>query len=85
MGYFEIKLYKETENRFNITTKYHFTENWKRFIDDCEILFNADKIKVISLLEILNSVNQALQLTKEFSENNLTFLDITIHKDGNKI
>ena len=70
MCYFEIKLYKKIENRFNITTKHHFKENWKRFLDDCEILFNADKTKVISLLEILNSVNQALQLTIEISENN---------------
>lgn len=29
MGYFEIKLYQEIENRLNITTKYEFMEKWK--------------------------------------------------------
>ena len=29
MGYFEITLYQEIENRLNITTKYEFMEKWK--------------------------------------------------------
>ena len=34
MVYLEIKLYRETKNRFNITTKYEFMEDWKPFLDD---------------------------------------------------
>ena len=47
MGYVEIKLYGEIENRFNKTAKYKYMENWKRFHDDCKILLNADKAKPI--------------------------------------
>lgn len=43
MSYVEIKLYREIENRFNITKKYDFMENSKQYLDGCEILLNTDK------------------------------------------
>lgn len=54
MVYLEIKLYRETKNRFNITTKYEFMEDWKPFLDDWQILLNVDKVKPTLLLEILS-------------------------------
>ena len=46
IGYAEIKLYSE------ITTKYIFMEEWKQFLDKCQILLNPDKPTL--LLETLN-------------------------------
>ena len=85
MGYFEIKLYQEIENRLNITTKYEFMEKWKWFLYDCEIILNAHKIKSTSPLKFLNSTYPAIQFTTEVGESNLQFLDFMIHKDGNRI
>ena len=42
---------------------------------------NAEKIKPTLLLEILNSIFSAIQLTMKASEKQLPFLDIMIHKD----
>ena len=45
-------------------------ENLKQFLDNNEILLNADKIKPTSLLDILNSIHLVIQFTMEVRENN---------------
>ena len=60
-------------------------ENWKRFLDDCEILLNKDIIKPDDLLTIPNSVNNDIQFSMELNDNKLPFLDILITKSGTKI
>ena len=60
-------------------------ENWKRFLDDCEILLKTDLIKPDDLLTILNSVNNEIQYSVELNDNKLPFLDIVITKSGKKI
>ena len=59
--------------------------NWKIITDDCKILLNVSKIEPISLLEMLNLIHPVIQFTVKVNENNLPFLEIMIHKDGNKI
>ena len=48
-------------------------ENWKKFIDDSEILLNTDLIKSEDLLTILNSVNNGTQFSMELNENKPPF------------
>ena len=53
----------------------------------CFVLFfflNAEKIKPTLLLEILNSIFSAIQLTMKAIEKQSRFLDIVIHKDKKK-
>ena len=38
MGYHEIKLYDLIELNCNVDIRQYFVENWKRFLDDCQIL-----------------------------------------------
>ena len=49
-------------------------ENWKRFLDECEVLLNTDLTKLDELLRILNSVNNDIQFSMELIENKLLFL-----------
>ena len=65
--------------------KEYFLSNWHRFLDDCEILLDTNKIKPEILLNILNSIHPSIQFTMEVSENSLPFLDVLINKEGNKI
>ena len=53
--------------------------------NNCKIFLSADKIESTLRLQILNSVHQPMQFTMGVSENKLPFLDIMIHKVGNKI
>ena len=84
MGYHEIKLYDLIELNYNLDIRQYFVENWKRFIDDCQILLNTDLIKPDDLLTILHSVNNDIQFSMELSYNKLPFLEILII-NSNKI
>ena len=44
MGYHEIKFYDITESTSNLDIRQYFVKNWKRFIDDCEILLNKHRV-----------------------------------------
>ena len=85
MGYHEIKLYDLIELNYNLDIRQYFVENWKRFLDDCEILLKTDLIKPDDLLTILNSVSNNFQILMELNDNKLPLLDILITKSGKKI
>ena len=80
MGYYEIKLYDLIELNFNLAIRQYFVENWKRFLDYCEIVLKTDLIKPHNMLTILNSVNNDLQFSMELNDNELPFLDTLITK-----
>ena len=74
MGYHEIKLYDLIELNYNLDIRQYFVENWKRFLDDCEILLKTDLIKPDDLLTILNSVNNDIQFSMELKATSSLFL-----------
>ena len=82
MGYHEIKLHDLIELNYNLDIRHYFVENWKRFLDDCEIFLNTDLIKPDDLLTILNSVNNDIQFSMELNDNKIPFLDILIPKSS---
>ena len=71
MGYHEIKLFDLIELNYNLDIRQYFVANWKRFLDDCEILLNKDLIKPDDLLTILNSVNNDIQFSMELNDNKI--------------
>ena len=85
MGYHEIRLYDLIELNYNLDIRQYSMENWKRFLDDCEILLKTDLIKPDDLLTILNSANNNIQFLMELNDNQLPLLDILITKSGKKI
>ena len=85
MGYHEIKLYDLIKLNYNLDIRQYFVENWKRFLDDCEILLNTDLIKPDDLSTILNFVNNDIQFSMELNDNKLPFLDILTTISGKKI
>ena len=84
MGYHEIKLYDLIELNYSVDIRQYFVENWKRFLDDRQILLKTDLIKPDDLLTILNSVNNNIQFSMELNDNKLPLLDILITKSGKK-
>ena len=84
MEYHEIKLYDLIELNYNLDIRQYFVKNWKRFLDDCQILLKTDLIKSDDLLTIINSVNNGIQFSIELNDNNLPFLDILKTKSGKK-
>ena len=80
VGYLELKLYSIVELRWGRALMSYIMEQWYRFLDDCHILIEEDKIKPSELLEVLNSINRFIQFTMEISKSELPFLDILIKK-----
>ena len=68
MGYHKIKLYDLIELNYNLDIRQYFVENWKRFLDYCEILLRTDLIKPDDLLTILNFVNNEIQFSLELND-----------------
>ena len=77
MGYHEIKLSDLIELNYKFDIRQYFVENWKRFLDDCQILLKTNLIKPDDLLTILNSINKDNQFSMELNNNKLPFLDFS--------
>ena len=85
MGFHEIEPYAIIRNKFTLPVSNYFEHNWQRFLDDCFIFLRLSLIKPNELLEVLNSINPAIQFTMETSDTQLPFLDIMINKEGKKV
>ena len=85
MGFHEIELYAIIRNKFTLPVSNYFEQNWKTFLDDCFIFLRLSLIKPNELLEVLNNINPAIQLTMETNNIQLPFLDAMINKEGKKV
>ena len=85
MGYLEIKMYQKVLEDFGNDFFIFIKSNWKRYLDDCFILwkYTLDKLKEFHIL--LNSINNNIQFTMDYSEKCLPFLDILVIKDHTEI
>ena len=85
MGFFEPTFYDLCRDKFGEDLGNVIFENWSRFIDDCETLLEENKINLNDLLSTLNSINSSFQFTMECSKNAISFLDILIKRNNDKI
>ena len=84
MGYLETILYREVKNQI-FSCKEEFIQNWKRYLDDCLIIWSGSQNDLIKLNRIINNIHPDFQFTMEISDKDLPFLDILIRKQNNKI
>ena len=82
MGYFEVHFYNIWELRWGKEFKEFILENYSRFLDDCQTSLDKNKVKPEELLETLNSVKEAIQLTMKFIDKEILFLDILIKREN---
>lgn len=71
MVFFKFRSYK-TRNHLN----YSVYPRLESLLHDFQTPLDKNKVKPQELLETLNSVNQAIQFTMEFSGTEVSFLDI---------
>ena len=48
MGYLENKLYNIIENKYGLNHKNKFVISWKRYLDDCFVIWDEGIDKIIS-------------------------------------
>ena len=85
MGFHEIKMYEESCRKFGNTFETYLIENWKRYLDDCFIIWNQDLNKLQEFKTLLNNIDDHIQFTMESSDKELPFLDILIIKNETTI
>ena len=80
MRCFEVHFYNTCKLKWGKECQTFNFENWSRFLDDCQTPLDKNKVKPQGLLETLNSVNEVIQFTMEFSEREIPLLDILIKR-----
>ncbi|KAJ8020006.1 hypothetical protein HOLleu_41826 [Holothuria leucospilota] len=80
LAFLENKLYNEIELKFDSTVKEVFVKSWKRYLDDCFIIWNNAWGNINVLFNILQ-----IKFTMHCSETELPFLDILVIKSKSKL
>ena len=82
LGYLEHILYEQLLNSYGQEFASYVRQNWKRFLDDCFIIWNSD-IPVEIFHTELNSLNDQIRFTINRSKIEMPFLDVLIRISTN--
>ena len=66
-------------------TNGYFTQNWKKYLDDCPIIWPGSEESLKKLYSTINKIHRDIQFTLEYSKEMLPFLDILIKKVNTEI
>ena len=72
MAYLELKLHQETEKEYGTENKNYILKNWNLKIASLDHFDN-----------LLNNLHPRIKFTKEWSEKEINFLDVTVIKNTN--
>ena len=85
IGYLEWKLYQQLEHGLSSRDCKYIRQNWKRYLDDCFIIWKLDHLALTTFTNQLNNLHPAIKFTIETNTDSIPFLDIRISKRGTKI
>ena len=75
-SYLEENLYRQINEKYDNLYTGEFKRNWKRFIDDCFILWTKSKSELVELKLLLNNLCPDIKFTMEYGHIQQPFLDI---------
>ena len=85
LAYLEEKLYNNIRTKYADNFAQCFEQTWKRYLDDCFIIWDNNVDEVENLHSELNNLHPKLVFTIDHSNSTLPFLDIKLIKQGGKI
>ena len=85
LGYLEQKLYQHLNHLWGQDTSNQIKHKWKRYLDDCFIIWDLGEDKLNTFINIINNLNPHLKFTIEKNDHNIAFLDIMVIKTGTNI
>ena len=65
LGYLEFLLQTEILNLWGEDSANYISKHWKRFLDDCFIIWNQDDERLYTFYNILNKLDPNIKLTME--------------------
>ena len=81
VGYLELKLYEKIHSNLGSEIANYFISNWKRFLDDCFIVWRKSLGNFDIIFHLLNNLHPSLTFTKEQSDFGVPFLNLFIYKE----
>jgi hypothetical protein len=78
--FFEEKLFYTVQERFGQEFGSFIRHSWKRFLDDCFIIWNRGEDQVTDFFNILNTLSPTIKFTIESNKEMLSFLDVMVIK-----
>ena len=85
MAYLEIKLYDIIGERYGRQIQEEFTQNWRRFLDDCFLSWNTEIDTPNNMVSILNNLHPSIKFEEYIDHTEVDYLDVTIRKKNGKI
>ncbi|XP_062612905.1 uncharacterized protein LOC134274656 [Saccostrea cucullata] len=85
LGYLEEILYEKISDRFDSTTAINIKQKWKRYLDDCFIIWNVNNMNLDIFYDILNELDPDIHFTVEENLESISFLDVLITRNGEKL
>ena len=85
MGYHELTFYTISEIYWSVEIREYIEQAWGRFLDDCEIPMDEEKVQPEELHGILNSIHPKIQFTMQQSKEIVPFLYVMIRREENMI
>lgn len=85
LAYLELKFYDKIEEKFGRTLRIKVEEQFKRYLDDCWIIWNKNDGNIEDIHEILNALSDKLKYTMEIGIPELPFLDVLVKRLGIRI
>ena len=81
LAFLEEKLYNTMENKYGQATLQEFKQSWKRYLDDCFVIWNKSWGNIEKFHSILQNLHQNIKFTMEQHPHQIPFLDIIIIKN----
>lgn len=78
-------MYKKTNEEYGEEFSQTLKNNWKRYLDDCFIIWNKGDLELHMLNNILNDLDPDIKFTLEKNSTEIPFLDVLVKKENDKI
>jgi hypothetical protein len=85
LAFLEETLYDNMREKYTAEFAGHFERHWKRYIDDCFIIWDNSLDKVETLHAELNNLHPKLHFTMEQNKSEISFLDIHLTRQNQDI
>lgn len=82
LAYLEEKLYEKAAQEFDTNFSTYLERNFKRFLDDCFLIFTRTEEELKQFHNLLNTLHPSIIFTLEQSRKKLSFLDTLIIKNN---
>ena len=85
LAYLEQKMYEQAEKEFDSDFRKYIETNYKRFLDDCVLIFTRTEKQLIKFFSLLNSLHPSIKFTLDKSRTRLPFLVILLTNENGKL